>query len=62
MPYVKPSWRQWPQLKWLSRTLCFLGIHHWLYSKTLKKPLACSVCSKRTKHYAEYKKLFTPEP
>lgn len=62
MPYAKPSWRQWPQFRWLSRTLCFFGNHNWMHSKTLGKPIVCCVCSKRSRHYTEYKKIFTKDP
>lgn len=58
MPYVPPSWRQWPQWRLLSRLLCVFFVHHWMRSKSLEDlPIACSVCSKKTKHYNTYVKL-----
>lgn len=60
MPYTKPSWRLWPQLQWLSRLLCVVGIHHWMYSKTIAAPILCRICMKRTRHYLKYRKLFDP--
>lgn len=57
MPYARPSWRLWPQHRLISRALCFIFIHHWLMSQTLKKPLACTVCGKKTRYYEAYEKL-----
>jgi len=58
VPYSDPSWRQWPQWLWLSRTLCVFGIHHWTKSKTLQDlPIACTICPKKTKHFKTYMKL-----
>lgn len=34
-----------------------IGIHHWYKSQTLRKPIACAVCSMKTKHYKEYTRL-----
>lgn len=62
MPYAKPSWRLWPQWRILSKMLCWIGIHCWLYSKTIGMAIACCMCQKKTKHYAEYKKIFTNDP
>jgi hypothetical protein len=57
MPQVKPSWRnENPNWRWLSRILCFFGIHHWFRSSTLKAPIACVVCPKKTKHWTEYRR------
>lgn len=55
MPYAKPSWRQWPELRWLSKSLCFIRLHDWLWSKSLGKPIACVVCGKRTIYYEQYR-------
>jgi hypothetical protein len=44
----------WPQWRPLSRLLCVFFVHHWMTSTTLKKPIACAVCSKKTKHMDEY--------
>lgn len=57
MPYTEPSWRLWPQLRGISRALCAIGGHHWLWSTTLKKPIACAVCGTKTKHFEEYGRL-----
>lgn len=58
MPFVLPSWRKdKPRLGWLSRALCFFGIHHWMRSWTTKKNLVCVVCEKKTKHWDEYGRL-----
>lgn len=54
MPHAAPSWRMWPQFRFLSRVLCFMGVHHWLVSRTLGKPIACVICSRKTRHYLEY--------
>lgn len=55
MPYVDPSWRMWPQLRWISRTLCVFGSHHWLRSKGMNHlPVTCVVCQKKSEHYEEY--------
>jgi hypothetical protein len=42
---------------WLSKFFCYLGSHHWLKSKSLKKDLVCVICRKATKHLKEYEKL-----
>jgi len=56
MPQVESSWRiNNPGFRWISRTLCFFGIHHWIWSSTLKARIACAVCPKKTKRWAEYK-------
>jgi hypothetical protein len=57
MPHIEPSWRMDPKWRWASRPLCSLGLHHWLRSKTLNANIACAVCSKKGKGYAEYVKL-----
>lgn len=57
MPRTEPSWRLWPQLRFFSRALCVVGIHHWMMSQTLKKPLACTVCSMKTVHFKAYEKM-----
>jgi hypothetical protein len=58
VPYVEPSWRQWPQWRWLSRTLCVFGNHHWMKSKSLGNlPISCAICGKKTKHWNTYIKL-----
>jgi hypothetical protein len=54
MPRAAPSWRMWPQLRFLSRLLCVIGIHHWSMSKTLGKPILCTICSKKTRYYQVY--------
>jgi hypothetical protein len=54
MPHAAPSWRLWPQLRWISKTLCFIRIHHWMMSRTLGKPIACAVCSMKTRYYQMY--------
>ncbi len=56
MPYYIRSWRQWPQLRWLSRILCKFWMHDWLRSKTLKKPIICGMCHKKTIYYEEYRR------
>jgi hypothetical protein len=54
MPHVEPTWRIWPQWRLVSRALCFFGCHHWMMSRTIKKPIACAVCSKKTKYMEQY--------
>lgn len=54
MPYAFPSWRTVPKYRVVSRVLCFFGVHHWIWSRTLAQPVACAVCPKKTKYYEEY--------
>jgi hypothetical protein len=56
MPHVDPSWRvESSKFNWLSRLLCVFGIHHWVWSSTLKAAIACAVCPKKTKRWDEYR-------
>lgn len=49
MPHLKSSWR----LNWkkLSKFLCRVGIHFWVYSSVTQKPLKCLECHKKTRYY-----------
>jgi hypothetical protein len=59
VPHYDPSWRaDRPRLRWASRLLCLLRIHHWLKSRRMRLPLLCVVCGRKTENWDAYRKRF----
>ena len=51
MPHVKSHWRR--NWKRLSKFLCLVRLHWWIWSDVTLKPIKCLECSRKTKYYDE---------